>query len=102
MAVSIPPQRHRCSRHRWCLARGQGHQVHRGEAHLLTTSLGTEIRVSLSAEGDAEPVVHLEAALDRGGAMLELAELEPAEAVELAGFLLHLGQDAQTGRNQVH
>lgn len=99
--MNIPPQRHRCTKHQWCLARVQGHHVHVGEVHLLTTARGTEIRVSLNAEEDAEPVVHMEATFDRGGAMMELAELEATEAIELAGYLMSLGRVAQVERNEV-
>jgi len=101
MAVNIPPQRHRCTTHEWCVERGQGHQTHAGEAQVLTTARGTEIRVSLMAEGDEAPVVHMEAAFDRGGPLMELAELDAAEAVELAGFLLRLARVAQSARNEV-
>ena len=102
MAVNIPPQRHRCTKHEWCVSRGQGHRVHVGEAQLLTTSRGTEIRVSLSAEDDEEPIVHLEAAFERGGAVMELAELAAPEAIELAGFLLRFARVAQVSGKQMH
>jgi hypothetical protein len=101
MAINIPPQRHRCTRHEWCLARGQGHKVHLGEVHVLSTANGTELRVSLNAEGDQDPVVHVEATFESGGPLMELAELGAAEAVELAGFLLRLARAAQMTPKEV-
>jgi hypothetical protein len=101
MAVNIPPQRHRCTRHVWCVERGPAHQTHAGEAQVLATSRGTEIRLSLTAEGDQPPVVQMEAAFERGGPMMELAELDATEAVELAGFLLRLARVAEGTRDEV-
>jgi hypothetical protein len=66
---------------------------------VLTTARGIEFRVSLSAEDDAAPVVQMEAAFDRSGPHMELAELDAAEAVELAGFLLRLARVAQVTRS---
>jgi len=99
MAVSIPPQRHRCPVHDWCTEPSHGHRVHVGEMHVLTTARGIEFRVSLSAEGDADALVQIEAAFDRSGPHMELAELDAAEAVELAGFLLRLARVAQVTRS---
>jgi hypothetical protein len=101
MAVNIPPQRHRCPRHDWCTVPVRGHQAHAGEARVLTTSRGVEIRVSLTAEGDQEPVLQMEAAFESGTPMMELAEMEPVEAVELAGFLLRLARVAQVTRHEI-
>jgi hypothetical protein len=73
--------------------------VHVGETQVLTTARGIEFRVSLSAEDGADPVVQIEAAFDRSGPHMELAELDAAEAVELAGFLLRLARVAQVTRS---
>ena len=99
MAGSIPPQRHRCPTHDWCSEPGQGHRVHVGEMHVLTTARGIEFRVSLSAEGEDDPLVQMDAAFERFGPHMELAELDAAEAVELAGFLLRLARVAQVTRS---
>ena len=99
--AGIPEQRHRCPRHEWCVERLRGHHTHVGDQQILTTSRGTEIRVSLSAEGDATPVVQMEATFERGGPAMELAELEAAEAVELAGSLLGQARVAELDRNKV-
>jgi hypothetical protein len=95
MGVDIPPQRHRCPAYEWCVERREGHSVHVGEVHVLTTSRGIEIRVLLSATEAHAPVVQIEAALEKGGPLMELTELDAAEAVELAGFLLRLARVAQ-------
>jgi hypothetical protein len=101
MAANIPPQRHRCPKHDWCTVPGHGHQTHVGEARVLTTSRGTEIRVSLTAEGNQEPILQMEAAFESGTPMMELAALDPVEAVELAGFLLRLARVAQDARHEI-
>ncbi|HSE09476.1 MAG TPA: hypothetical protein VLB29_12490 [Nocardioidaceae bacterium] len=98
MAASIPPQRHRCPVHEWCTEAGPVHEAHVGEVHVLTTARGLEFRVSLNAEGDAAPVVQMEAAFERSGPLMDLAELDPAEALELAGFLLRLARVAEVER----
>ena len=67
MAVSIPPQRHRCPTHEWCTEAAHGHRMHVGELHALTTARGIEIRVSLSAEDGADPVVRVEATFGEFG-----------------------------------
>lgn len=95
MAVGIPSQRHMCPAYEWCVERAPGHREHVGEVRVLTTSRGHEVRVSLSADYEQEPVVQIEAALNRGGPVMEVAELDAAEAVELAGFLLRLARVAQ-------
>jgi hypothetical protein len=100
MAVDIPPQRHRCPVHDWCTTAGHGHKAHVGEAHVLSAERGTEFRLSLSAEGDQPPLVQIEASFDSGGALMEVAELDAAEALELAGFLLRLARVAQVERNE--
>jgi hypothetical protein len=100
MAVGIPPQRQRCPMHDWCTTAGHGHRAHVGEAHVLTAERGTEFRVSLSAEDDEPPLVQVEAAFDSGGPLMEVAELDAAEALELAGFLLRLARVAQVERNE--
>jgi hypothetical protein len=100
MAVDIPPQRHRCPVHDWCTTAGHGHRAHVGEAHVLSTERGTEFRVSLTAEDDEPPLVHVEAALNGDGPLMEVAELDAAEALELAGFLLRLARVAQVERNE--
>lgn len=100
MGVGVPPQRHRCSVHEWCRTAGPAHRSHVGEAQVLTTSRGTEFRVTLSAEGHEAPVVQVEAAFDSGGPLMEVTELDAAEAVELAGFLLRLARVAQVERNE--
>lgn len=100
MGVGIPPQRHRCPVHGWCTTAGQGHRTHVGEAQVLTTDRGTEFRVTLSAEDHGPPLVQIEATFDSGGPPMEVAELDAAEAVELAGFLLRLARVAQVERNE--
>jgi hypothetical protein len=100
MAAEIPPQRQRCPVHDWCTTSGHGHHTHVGEAHVLAAERGTEFRVSLSADGDDPPLVQVEAALDSGGPLMEVAELDAAEALELAGFLLRLARVAQVERNE--
>ena len=53
MAVSIPPQRHRCPIHDWCTEPAHGHRVHVGEMHVLTTARGIEItHMEYEVEGD--------------------------------------------------
>lgn len=95
MAVGIPSQRHRCPTYEWCTERAAGHKDHVGEIQVLTTAQGHEIRVSLIATGDKQPVVQVEASFDHPTPMMEVAEMDPAEAVELAGFLLRLARVAQ-------
>ena len=100
MGVGIPPQRHRCLVHDWCTTAGHGHRTHLGEPQVLTTDRGTEFRVTLSAEDHDPPLVQVEARFERGGPPLEVAELDAAEAVELAGFLLRVARVAQVERNE--
>ena len=95
MSVSIPPQRRVCATYDWCMASGQRHQTHVGEVHTVGTSRGTEVRVSLSAHNDEDPLVELEVAFEPGGPAMEVAQLDPAEAVELAGCFLRLARTAQ-------
>lgn len=95
MAGGIPSQRHRCPTYEWCTERISGHKDHVGEAQVLTTSRGHEIRVSLVAGPDEEPTVQVEASFDHPTPMMEVAEMDAAEAVELAGFLLRLAREAQ-------
>lgn len=95
MAAGTPPQRPRCPTYPWCVERTAGHRLHVGEAEVLATSRGTELRVSLSAEGPDEPVVQIEATFEHGGPMMELAGLDVGEALTLAGFLLRVGRVAQ-------
>lgn len=98
MADNSAPQRHGCPVHEWCGESAAGHRSHVGEVHVLTTSRGLEFRVSLNAEGDGAPVVQLEAAFESSGPLMDLAELDPAEALELAGFLLRLARVAEVER----
>lgn len=100
MAADIPPQRHRCLVHEWCTTAGPGHRTHVGEVHVLTTERGTELRVALTAEDRERPVVQFEAVLDEDGPPMEVADLDAAEAVELAGFLLRAARVAQVERNE--
>ena len=93
--TAIPSPQQRCIVHEWCTVLRPGHRTHIGEVHLLATSRGTRLRVSLVAEDRSEPFVHLEAAFHAEGPLLEVAELDPAEAVELAGMFLRL---ARVGR----
>jgi hypothetical protein len=97
----IPSQRNRCTKHAWCVARSHGHPVHQGAPQSLTTSAGTELRLSLSAEDDDAPTVLLEATFESGGAMLEIAELDVPEAIELAEFLLRLAGTTQVTRGSL-
>jgi hypothetical protein len=64
------------------------------QPHVLRTAHDATLQVSLTAENRHEPVVHLEAALGRADVLLEIADLDPAEAVELAGVLLRLARTA--------
>jgi hypothetical protein len=100
MAVNVPTQRRRCPRHTWCNQRGQGHSAHEGEVQVLATAHGTAIRLSLTADDDDAPSVHVEASLDEGGPMMDLAELAPAEATDLAGLLLRLARVTQVAENE--
>lgn len=102
MTDGIPPQRRRCPTYEWCDERSPGHRVHVGEAKVLPTSHGREIRVSVTANAGQEPVVIVEGAFDHGGPHMEVAELDPAEAIELAGFLLRLGRVARGSGSEVH
>lgn len=95
MTGGIPPQRHRCPSYEWCTERTPGHKDHVGQIQLMTTSRGQELRVSLTATRDNAPTVLIEATLDPHGPMMEVAEMDPAEAVELASFLLRLARVAQ-------
>lgn len=97
----IPPQRHRCPTYAWCRERAPGHRLHVGEACVLSTSRGTEIRVSLTAGADREPALLVEGTFDDGGPMMELTELDAREATELAEVLLRLAQAAQGSRKEV-
>jgi hypothetical protein len=101
MADGIPPQRRRCPTYEWCHERAPGHRLHVGEEQLLTTSRGTEIRVSVTANAGQEPVVLIEGAFDHGGPMMEMAELDASEAMELAGFLSRLGRLARGSGKEV-
>ena len=96
MAVSIPPQRRACATYDWCMASGPRHDAHLGEVHTVDTSRGTQMRVSLSAHNDEEPLVELEVAFEPGGPAMEVAQLDAAEAVELAGIFLRLARVAQS------
>ncbi len=69
---------------------------------MLGTFRGTELRVSLSAEDEQEPVVDVEVAFDPGGPLMQLAELEAPEAVELAGVFLRLARIAQGAKDGIH
>lgn len=103
--ADIPSQRQRCATYEWCTATVRGHRSHVGEVHRLATARGTRLRVSLMAEDQHDPVVVIEAAFHRDNPLLEVAELEPAEAVELAGMFLRLarvGHGAEARENDTH
>ena len=102
MAADIPPQRHRCPIYEWCEERTPGHRVHVGEAHVVNTSRGTELRVSVTANAHHGPVLLVEGAFNHGGPMMELTELDPQEAVDLAELFLRLAHVARESRRQVH
>ena len=102
MAASIPPQRRSCATYDWCTASGQRHHSHVGELHVLDTSGGTELRVSLSAQEREEPRLELEVAFQPGGPSMEVAALDAAEAVELAGVCLRLARIAQSVEKGIH
>jgi len=97
MTAAIPPQRNRCRMHVWCTATTRRHRVHTGEAFLLTTVRGVELRVALTAENDQPPVVTLEASFETSGPLMQLAELEVAEALELAEVFQRLARAARIG-----
>ena len=99
MTVVIPPQRGHCPTFPWCSGSEAAHRVHVGELHVLNTTRGAELRVSLNAEDDQPPRVHLEATFDTSGPAMDLAELDPTEAVELAGVFLRLARIAQGATN---
>lgn len=86
--AGIPSQRRRCATYDWCTAATRGHRVHTSESQTLTAATGVRLRVSLCAEDDREPFVHIEASFGPDEPLLEIAELDPAEALELAGMFL--------------
>lgn len=95
----IPSQRQRCDVFDWCTASGRRHEQHVGEVRILVTETGRRLRVSLTAEGDAPPRLAVELSFRDDQPLLEVVELEPAEAVELAGMLLRLARTAHTARH---
>lgn len=92
--AGIPSQRQQCAVHEWCTAVGRGHRAHVSKPHVFTTAQDATLQVSLTAEDRQAPVVHLQAAFALGDPLMEITELEPAEAVELAGLLLRLARTA--------
>ena len=101
MAVVIPTQRRRCASWDWCTVPAAGHRVHVGEVHVVKTLQGTELRISLNADAEHPPVVHLEAAFVPGGTPMEVTELDATEALELAGVFLRLARIAQEAKNPI-
>lgn len=101
MAV-IPSQRRRCATYAWCTVPSRRHRVHTGEGQTLVASTGARLRVSLSAENGQDPAVQLEASYGPDEPMLEIADLTPAEAVELAGIFLRLARDAHAEHQPNH
>lgn len=97
--MPIPSQRHRCRLYDWCTTAGR-HDVHVGEVRTLVTENGRRLRVSLTAEGDGPPVLAVEVGLRENQPLLEVVELEPVEAVELAGVLLRLARTADSSRHR--
>lgn len=95
MTAAIPPQRNRCLVHAWCTATTPRHRVHTGGNVLLTTARDVELRVALTAEDDQPPVVTLEASFESAGPLMQLAELEVAEALELAEVFQRLARAAR-------
>lgn len=96
--MPIPSQRQRCRLYDWCTAPGR-HAVHVGEVRTLITGTGRRLRVSLTADDDAAAVLAVEVGLRDGQPLLEIVDLEPAEAVELAGVLLRLARTADSSRH---
>ncbi|HEU4512171.1 MAG TPA: hypothetical protein VFR87_03610 [Nocardioidaceae bacterium] len=98
--AGIPSQRQQCVVYAWCTAVGRGHRTHVSKPLVFRTAQDPVLQVSLTAENQHAPFVHLEAAFASGEALMEIAELEPAEAVELAGLLLRLARTghADSGR----
>lgn len=92
--TAIPSQRQQCAVYDWCTAVGRGHRTHVSKPHIFRTADLSMLQVSLTAEDQHAPVVHLEAAFGPGEVLMEITELEPAEAVELAGLLLRLARTA--------
>jgi hypothetical protein len=88
--MSVAAQAGRCPVHPWCTVTRRHHRVHTGEEHRLATVSGVELRLTLHAENRHPPVVEIEAALAPSGTLLEVAELEAAQALELAGVLRRL------------
>jgi hypothetical protein len=84
--MTVPSQRNRCRVYEWCTASGR-HKVHTGDAVVVATARGVKLRIALHAEGREAPVVQLETAFTPAGALLEIAELEPAEARHLSEVL---------------
>ncbi len=93
--TGIPSQRRRCAVYDWCTTVGTGHRTHVSKPHVFRTAGGATLQVSVTAEDHGAPAVHLEAGFGPGEALMEITELEPAEAVELAGLLLRLARTAQ-------
>lgn len=92
--AAVPSRRQQCPTHAWCTSVGRGHRTHVGEVQVITTSQRTRLRLSLVAENDNPPVVHIEATFAAEEPLMEIAELAPAEAVQLAGILLRLARSA--------
>lgn len=98
--AAIPSQRQRCAVHEWCTSAGRGHRTHVSQPHVLTTVGEAILQVSLTAEDEQKPVIHLEAAFAPGQVLMEISDLEPAAAIELAGLLLRLARTAHIGSDQ--
>ncbi len=100
--AGIPPQRRRCATYDWCTVAARGHRVHTGEGQTLALSSGARLRVSVVAENGGEPFVDLEGSFGPDGPLLEIAELAPAEALELAGMFLRQARQAHVQQQSNH
>ena len=96
--AGIPSQRRHCTTYEWCTAATRGHRVHTSEGQTLTAATGVRLRVSLTAEDHREPFVLIEASYGAEEPLLEIAVLDPAEALELAGMFLRQARQAHTGQ----
>lgn len=95
----IPAQRRSCAVHAWCTVPGRGHDLHAGRMYALASARGNEVRLVMTADGAEEPRVRVEVAYGPLGPGMEVAEMDAAEALELAGVLLRMAREANAGHN---
>lgn len=84
-----------CPVHPWCIVEGP-HEEHTSTGRSVSTVRGREVRVWLVAEADGSPCLHVELAYSPDVPGIDVVDLEPAEAGELAAVLRALVASARS------